>query len=56
VNCESFEGLEMFNNGLGGFDFLEGELGMRVKPFVLAIISGRFHEMERILTKLLVRG
>jgi hypothetical protein len=54
VDGESLEGLQMFDNGLGGFGFLEGELGMRVKPFVLAVISNNLHGLEIMLTELLV--
>jgi hypothetical protein len=54
VDRESFEGFEMFYDGLGSLGFLKRELGVRVEPFVWIAVNASIDGIERVLTKLLI--
>jgi len=46
MNCESFEGLEMFDNCFRCLSFLEGELRVRVEPLIYDFISDAIDKLQ----------
>lgn len=46
MNCESFKGLEMFDNRFRCLGFLEGQLRVRVEPLVYDFISDEIDKLR----------
>lgn len=49
MDRESFEGFEMFYDGLGSLGFLKRELGVRVEPFVWIAVNASMTELKEYL-------